>query len=71
MNTQKCVTTTVQNVKEEWISIRQCSLPETKAKQIYDALNYKYAPFLRKKSVVPKPPPQKNKSTDNKIIMDG
>ena len=61
MNTQKCVTTTVQNVKEEWISIRQCSLPETKAKQIYDARNYNYAPYLRKKSVVPKPPPQKTK----------
>ena len=48
MNTQKCVTTTVQNVKEEWINIRPCSLPETKAKQIYDALNYKYEPYLRK-----------------------
>ncbi len=60
MNTQKCVTTTVQNTIEQWISIRKCSEPEDKAKQIYDALKYKQAPFIRKKSVVPKPPTQKN-----------
>jgi hypothetical protein len=54
MNTQKCVTTVVQNTKEQWISIRKCSEPEDKVIRIYDALKYKYAPFIRKKSVVPK-----------------
>jgi hypothetical protein len=52
MNTQKCVTTLAQNKADEIISVRKCSEPEEKAKQIYDALRYKYAPFVRKKSVV-------------------
>ena len=54
MNTQKCVTTVAQNKKQEIIWIRRCSEPEAKVKQIYDALNYKYAPFSQKKSVVHK-----------------
>lgn len=52
MNTQKCVTTSLVNIKDETISIRQCTEPNQKVKQIYDLLNYKYAPFVRKKSVV-------------------
>ena len=48
-NTQKCVTTSVQNTTEQWISIRKCSEPEDKVKRIYDALKYKYVPFIRKK----------------------
>ena len=54
MNTQKCTTTTMLNSREQMISIRKCSEPEEKAKQIYDALKFKHAPFVRKKSVVPK-----------------
>jgi len=71
MNTQKCVTTTVQNIREQWISIRKCSEPEDKVKRIYDALKYKYAPFIRKKSVVPKPIIQKNESIENYSFMTG
>jgi len=69
MNTQKCVTTIVQNTREQWISIRQCSEPEDKVKRIYDALKYKYAPFIRKKSVVPKPQISKNEVADNNNFM--
>ena len=54
MNTQKAVTTTAQNVKDEIIEIRRCSEPSENVKQLYDALKYKYAPFTRKKSVVHK-----------------
>ncbi|WP_027472077.1 IS1634 family transposase [Saccharicrinis fermentans] len=54
MNTQKAVTTTAQNVEDQTISIRRCSEPNEKVKQLYDALKYKYAPFTRKKSVVHK-----------------
>ena len=53
MNTQKCVTTSIENVKSQTISIRQCTEPNSKVKQIYDTMNYKYVPFWRKKSVVP------------------
>jgi hypothetical protein len=52
MNTQKCVTTTVENSKEETISVRQCTEPTQQVKQIYNLMNYKYVPFYRKKSVV-------------------
>ena len=52
MNTQKCVTTTMENIDGEKISIRQCTEPTQKTKQIYDLMNYKLVPFYRKKSVV-------------------
>ncbi|RLD55466.1 MAG: IS1634 family transposase [Bacteroidetes bacterium] len=52
MNTQKCVTTTVKNIKEEVISIRKCTEPTQQIKQLYNLMNYKYVPFYRKKSVV-------------------
>lgn len=71
MNTQKCVTTVVQNTREQWISIRKCSEPEDKVAKIYDALKYKQAPFIRKKSVVPKPISQKNESAENYKLMTG
>jgi len=54
MNTQKAVTTIAQNVENQTISIRRCSEPNEKVKQLYDALNYKHVPFTRKKSVVHK-----------------
>jgi len=53
MNTQKCVTTSVENINQQIISIRQCTEPSKDAKEIYDKLKYKYQPFTRKKSVVP------------------
>lgn len=53
MNTQKCVTTSIANIKNETISIRQCTEPTKEVKKIYDHLKYKYVPFTRKKSVVP------------------
>jgi transposase len=45
MNTQKCVTTTLENKNDEIISIRQCTEPTHKARQIYELMNYKYVPF--------------------------
>ena len=53
MNTQKCVTTSVVNISEETVSVRQCTEPNQQVKKIYDLLNYKHTPFVRKKSVVP------------------
>ena len=52
MNTQKCVTTILDNIKGEKISVRQCTEPTQKAKAIYELMNYKTVPFYRKKSVV-------------------
>lgn len=53
MNTQKVVTTTAINDKDQYLSVRRCSEPNDKVRIIYDALGYKHAPFVRKKSVVP------------------
>lgn len=51
MNTQKLVTTTVENEKGDLIQVKQCSVPTMKAKEIYDKLKYKQTPIRRKKSV--------------------
>ncbi len=52
MNTQKAVTTLAQNNHEEVIMIRRCSEPNQQVRKLYDALNCKYAPFVKRKSVV-------------------
>jgi len=62
MNTQKCVTTSMVNIKKETIAVRQCSEPNKRVKEIYDLLKYKHAPFTRKKSVVPPAEILKNNS---------
>jgi hypothetical protein len=54
MNTQKVVTTTAQNNCDQIIQIRRSSEPNEKVKMIYQALNYKSAPFKKKKVVVHK-----------------
>jgi transposase len=53
MNTQKCVTTSIDNINNEVISVRQCTELTQPVKNIYGLLHYKFAPFKRKKSVVP------------------
>lgn len=52
MNTQKLVITSFKNIDNQTIVIRQCTVPQQKARQIYDLLGYKPVPFHRKKSVV-------------------
>ena len=53
MNTQKIVTTTMDNEYEQQIVIRQCSETTEQVNKIYTALKYKLKPFTRRKSVVP------------------
>ena len=60
MNTQKIVTTTMDNDYDQQIVIRQCSEPTEQVSKIYTALKYKHKPFTRKKSVVPPAGSQKN-----------
>jgi hypothetical protein len=60
MNTQKAVTTLAQNVQDEVIMIRRCSEPNQNVRKLYDALKYKYAPFIKRKSVVHKSELEKN-----------
>ena len=65
MNTQKIVTTTMQDEYDSQITIRQCSEPIQGVKAIYSALNYKCQPFSRKKSVVPPPEIKKSQPPHN------
>ncbi|MEI6752514.1 MAG: hypothetical protein WCK78_05040 [Paludibacter sp.] len=44
---------------------------EEKVNRINNALRYKYAPFIRKKSVVPKRQNLKNEVVENYHFMDG
>jgi len=52
MTTQKCVTTSVENIQKQIISVRRYTEPTTEVKNIYEIFKYKQAPFTRKKSVV-------------------
>ena len=71
MNTQKCVTTTVTNDKKQCISVRKCSKPETKVAMLYDALKMKHAPFMQKKTILPKTGQQEQKENQkNEMLKD-
>ncbi len=60
-NTQKTVTTSGKNQEDETIFIRRCSEPNEKVQAIYKALNYKFYPFVKRKSVVHSSELKKNK----------
>jgi hypothetical protein len=51
------------------ILIRKCSKPEPNVREIYDALGYKYYPFIRK-SVLPENDDRNNETTNNQEIND-
>ena len=70
MNTQKLLTTTFQNEKQDTISIRQCSEPSAMVTQIYEKLKYKSKPFHKKKSVWHTDEIFKNKMLTNQVVND-
>jgi len=53
MNTQKLVTTTMKAKDGKLIRIKKSTVPRPEVKEIYNALKYKYQPYVMKKSVVP------------------
>ncbi|HUZ58707.1 MAG TPA: IS1634 family transposase [Hanamia sp.] len=53
MNTQKIVTTSVKNDQGKVITIEKCSQSTEEVAAIYQAMNYKSAPFTMKKFVLP------------------
>lgn len=69
MNTQKAVTTLAQNISDEIIMIRRCSEPNLRVRQIYDALNFKYAPYVKKKSVVHKTEFEDSQFIENQFFL--
>lgn len=71
MNTQKIVTTTMNNEYDQQIIIRQCSEPTEQVNEIYKALQYKPQPFTRKKFVVPLPEIKKTQTLENTAFFSG
>ncbi len=71
MNTQKMVTTTMNNEYEQQIIIRQCNEPTDQITKIYTALQYKPKPFTRKKSVVPLAEIKKAQTPENADFFSG
>ncbi|HUZ57357.1 MAG TPA: hypothetical protein VMU83_01075, partial [Hanamia sp.] len=53
MNTQKLITTTMKAKDGKLIRIKKSSATRPEVKEIYDALKFKYQPYMMKKSVVP------------------
>jgi acylphosphatase len=70
-NTQKSITTTAKNANQQSVRIRQCSEPEAKLKEIYEALNYKQRPFVRRKSVGLKSERENQKKSSFSHFQDG
>jgi hypothetical protein len=71
MNSQKIVTTTVENEKRDIIKIRQCSEPSEAVLLVYEKLKFKPKPLPRKKSVWHTGEFLKNDRSVNQYIMDG
>lgn len=69
MNTQKAVTVTMLDKQSRKLFIRKCTNPSPKAREIYDALGFKWYPFL-KKSVLPENEYRKNETRTGSPIDD-
>ncbi len=65
-NTQKMVTTYAKNQDDEMLYTRRCSEPNEAIQKLYNALNFKCYPFVKRKSVVHNSALKKNKSIDLK-----
>ena len=71
MNTQKMVTTTIENTKGDTIQIRQCSEPTQAVQLICNRLKYRQNPMPRKKSVWHTGETCENQKSDCQIVRDG
>jgi hypothetical protein len=70
-NTQKVITTTGYNKAGKEITIRKCSEPDKKLKELQQALKIKNRPFTKLKSVVHKPKLKNLESTTIRELLSG
>jgi len=70
-NTQKVITTSGTNTYDKIIATRKCTQPNENLKRIYNILQTKHQPFVKRKSVVHKPEPEKTGPTQNQLLMSG
>lgn len=68
VSTHKIVSTRMQQADEDWIEVRQCTLPDAAVVDIYTALHIKEEPCRRRKFVWhPEHPPEKNQLTQREL----
>lgn len=70
-NTQKVITTSGTNTYDKIITTRKCTQPTDNLKKIYSMLNTKPQPFIKRKSVVHKPKPEKLEAPQTQLLMSG
>lgn len=70
-NTQKVITTTGKNTFDKIVTVRKCSQPDEKLKNIYTILQAKSQPFRKRKSVVHKLTLQKNETQYLRLLQSG
>lgn len=68
-NTQKVITTSGTNTYDKIITIRKCTQPNDKLKNIYTLLKIKHQPFVKRKSVVHKPALKNFETTENQMFI--
>lgn len=71
VSTHKIVSTRMLQSNEDWIEIRQCTLPEIEVASIYTALGIEKEPCKRRKFVWHPEKPPENKPIDNQQINSG
>ena len=76
-STQKLVITQATNIQEELVQITKCSEPKSDLEKLYQLLDYKPYPYLKRKSVVHdlsrfigKPENKKTEPISNQLVMD-
>ncbi len=70
-NTQKVITTSGTNTHDKIITVRKCSQPNEKLKNIYDILQTRHQPFTKRKSVVHKLEHKKNETQQQRLLQSG
>jgi transposase len=70
-NTQKVITTSGTNTYGKIITTRKCTQPNQNLKRIYDILQTKHQPFVKRKSVVHKLKPEKIEPPQKQLLMSG
>jgi hypothetical protein len=70
-NTQKVITTSGTNTYDKIITTRKCTQPNNNLKRIYDILQTKHQPFVKRKSVLHKPKLEKTELTQTQLLLSG
>jgi transposase len=68
LSTHKIVSTRIQQADDDWVEIRQCTLPDTAVATIYAALHLRGEPYKRRKFVWHPERPPENMTPDSQYV---